>query len=195
MIELARERATREQLAAEFMLGDAQTQEFPAHRFDMIVSRFGVLFFDDPVRAFANLRAAASADARLRCMAFRSVAENPFMTAAERAAGPLLPDLPARDPEAPGQFAFADAQRVQGILTRSGWRDIEIQPIDVSCSFPANGLDQYLMRLGPVGLALRGVDHATRERVITAVRQGFAPYVQGAEVRFNAACWEIAARA
>jgi hypothetical protein len=131
----------------------------------------------------------------LCCIAFRSAAENPFMTAAERAAAPLLPDLPPRRTDGPGQFAFADAGRVRGILADSGWRDIELRPLDVACVMPEPELEGYLMRLGPVGLALRNADPATRTRVIAAVRAGFEPYVQGPEVRFTAACWEIVARA
>ena len=83
---------------------------FEPASFDMIVSRFGVMFFDDSVRAFANLRRAASDGAELHVIAWRSAAENPFMTTAERAAAPLLPDMPARRPDAPGQFAFADRE-------------------------------------------------------------------------------------
>jgi hypothetical protein len=89
------------------------------------------MFFDDPVRAFANLRRAARDDAELRFIAWRSAAENPFMTTAERAAAPLLPNLPARPPDAPGQFAFADRRRVHAVLEDSGWTEIDIRPIDV----------------------------------------------------------------
>ena len=195
MIELARARALREGLRAEFVVADAQAHAFDTAGFDMIISRFGVMFFEDPVRAFANLRRAAADGASLRCLVFRTAAENPFMTAAERAAAPLLPDLPPRKAEGPGQFAFADARRVQGILESAGWSGVEIEPIDVTCALPADQLDQYLVRLGPVGLALRSAAEATRTKVIAAVRAAFAPFVQGAEVRFTASCWQLAARA
>jgi len=189
MIALARARAAREQSTAEFLVADAQVRDFAGAAFDAVVSRFGVMFFEDPVRAFANLRRAAGDGAVLRCIAFRGVDENPFMTAAERAAAPLLPGLPARRPDAPGQFAFADATRVRGILERAGWAGVELQPIDVGCVMPERELDQYLTHLGPVALALRAADEATRERVMGAVREAFAAFVRGGEVRFNAACW------
>jgi hypothetical protein len=102
----------------------------------MIISRFGVMFFDDPVRAFANLRRAARDRAALCFIAWRSPAENPFMTTAERAAARLLPDLPARAADAPGQFAFADRRRVETILEASGWTDIAVRPIDAACLLP-----------------------------------------------------------
>src|SRR5262249_6647033 len=152
-------------------------------------SRFGVMFFDDPVRAFANLRRAATNDARLCLLVWRSAEENPFMTTAERAAAPLLPDLRSRQAGASGQFAFADSKYVQGILERGGWAGIDIQPIDVSCSLPEEALIPYLTRLGPVGRMLQEKDDATRTRVVEAVRPAFEPYVQGDDVRFTAACW------
>lgn len=195
MIALARERAAREGLAVDFAVADAQTQAFAPAAFDLIVSRFGVMFFDDPVRAFANLRMAATGHASLHGIAWRSAAENPFMTAAERATAPLLPDLPARRADGPGQFAFADADRVRDLLERSGWQAIELRPLDVDCVMPESELARYAMRLGPVGLVLSQADADTRAAVSSAVRAAFEPFVQGGNVRFTAACWIVAARA
>jgi SAM-dependent methyltransferase len=195
MIEAARARAERERVPATFVRADAQTHAFEPAGFDAIVSRFGVMFFDDSVQAFANLRRAASAGAAARMIVWRSAADNPFMTVAERAAAPLLPNLPARKPGEPGQFAFGDPERVRGILARSGWSQIDIRPLDVECTMPETDLAPYFTRLGPVGTALPEVDAATRARVIETVRAAFEPYVRGTEVRFDAACWMVAARA
>ena len=117
------------------------------------------------------------------------------MTTAERAAAPLLPDLPVRRPDGPGQFAFADRHRVHAILQQSGWSDIDIRPIDVACTMPEKELVHYLTRFGPVGLVLHEADDDTRTRVVETVRPAFDPYVHGAEVRFTAACWMIGGRA
>lgn len=195
MIAAARNRAARDGAAARFVCADAQAHAFEPASFDSIVSRLGVMFFDDPVHAFANLRHAAKDDASLRFIAWRGAAENPFMTTAERAAAPLLPDLPPRRPDAPGQFGFADRLRVQAILEQSGWRGIDIRPVDLPCTLPEKDLVGYLSRLGPVGLALRQVDERTRERVIGTVRAAFEPFVHGDEVRLVAACWMVAAHA
>ena len=195
MIAVARARAEREDSSASFLCANAQTHAFVQASFDMIISRFGVMFFDDSVRAFANLRRAASDGAALRCIAWRSAAENPFMTTAERAAAPLLPNLPARQPGAPGQFAFADRDRVHAILEEAGWTQIDIQPIDVACTFPEQALVPYLSQLGPVGLVLQQADDQVRTRVVETVRDAFEPYVHGAEVRFTVACWMVTARA
>ena len=195
MIAAARARASREDVPARFVCADAGAHAFEPAGFDRIVSRFGVMFFDDPVRAFAGLRHAGTDDAAMRLVAWRAVAENPFMTTAERAAAPLLPDLPARRPDAPGQFAFADETRVRRILDESGWTEAEMRPLDVACRFREEDLEPYFTRLGPVGLVLQAADERTRRRVVETVRAAFDPYVFGAEVRFTAACWMIGARA
>jgi ubiquinone/menaquinone biosynthesis C-methylase UbiE len=195
MIAAARERVEREGPPASFIHADAQIHEFEPASFDMIISRFGVMFFDDPVQAFANLRRAARKGAGIRFVCWRSAAENPFMTTAERAAAPLLPNLPARQPGAPGQFAFADRNRVHAILEQSGWTGIEIRPIDVACALPQKELVRYLARLGPVGRALQEADDRTRRQVIETVRPAFDSYVHGGEVRFASACWMVSARA
>lgn len=195
MVAVARERAAQQGSTARFIAADVQTRAFEPARFDLVISRFGVMFFNAPVAAFANLRRAASADARLQAIAWRSAAENPYMTAAERAAAPLLPNLPVRAPGAPGQFAFADRHRVASILQKSGWGEIDIQPIDVSCAYPAKDLVGYFTRLGVVGQVLEDADEATRRQVIGTVRAAFDPFVHGDEVRFAAACWKIDAKA
>lgn len=195
MIDAARARADRSGLPARFVCADVQTHAFEPASVDLIVSRLGVMFFDDPVRAFANLRQAARPAAQMRFVAWRGAADNPFMTTAERAAAPLLPNLPARQPGAPGQFAFGDRQRIASVLADGGWADVAIEPVERSCVLPESALDDYVARLGPVGLALLETDEATRRRVIDTMRAAFEPYVHGAEVRFDAACWLVTARA
>jgi len=194
MVTAARARAEREGTPAQFLLADAETHPFEPSSYDAIMSRFGVMFFDDSIRAFTNLRRAARNGAALRLVAWRSAEENPFMTVAERAAAPLMPDLPPRVPDAPGQFAFADAGRVRRILDESGWAGVDIRPIDVDCTLPESELTRYATRFGLVGRALESADDETRTRVVDAVRSAFEPYVHGTEVRYVAACWMIGAR-
>jgi hypothetical protein len=153
------------------------------------------MFFDDPARAFRNLRRAAVDNAPCRFIAWRSAADNPFMTTAERAAAPLLPNLPPRRPGAPGQFAFADQTRIETILQEGGWSGIDVDPIDVDCTFQEKELVRYLTRLGPVGVALQEASEDTRAQVVDAVRPAFERFVQGSDVRFTAACWLVNARA
>jgi prolyl-tRNA editing enzyme YbaK/EbsC (Cys-tRNA(Pro) deacylase) len=195
MIATARARSKRDGVPARFICADAQIHAFAPASFDMVISRFGVMFFDDPVRAFTNLRHAAADGAELRVVVWRDPAENPFMTTAERAAAPLLPALPAREPDAPGQFAFADRARVTRILERSGWSEVDVEPIDVECELAEKDLSGYVTRLGPVGRNLADTDEPTRTAIVETVLAAFEPFVDGDLVRFTAACWTVGARA
>ena len=194
MIDAARMLTERDRTSAEFICADAQTHAFARASFDLIMSRFGTMFFTDPVAAFANLRRAGAQGATLCSIVWRSPEENPFMTTAERAAAPLLPNLQPRRADAAGQFGLADARRMRAILEESGWTAIDIRPIDVTCTLPESELTSYGTRFGPVGVALREADPHTRAQVAKAVRSAFDPYVQGDEVRFTASCWLVGGR-
>ena len=194
MIAAARLRAELDRTPATFIRANAETHTFEPASFDVIISRFGVMFFNDSVQAFANLRRAATDNADLRFLTWRSAEENSFMTTAERAAAPLLPNLPPRVADAPGQFAFGEPRRVRTILEESGWAEIDIRPVDVICSLDEANLNEYFTRLGPVGLTLQEVDERTRTQVVRTVRPAFDVYVQGSKVRFNAACWMVSAK-
>ncbi len=194
LLAVARARAAASGVAARFIHADAQTYPFDRGVFDLLISRFGVMFFDDPMAAFKNLLLGTAPGGQLRLVVFRSMAENPFMTVAERAAGQYLPRLPPRRAGAPGQFAFADRPYVQKLLEDAGWAHAAFTPLDVPCSFPAADLERYSTRLGPVGQALREADESTRRRVIVDLRTAFQTFVEGPEVKFVAACWMISAR-
>jgi SAM-dependent methyltransferase len=198
LTEAARARAAAEGIqSAAFMQADAQTHGFEPGSFDSVISRFGVMFFDDPTAAFANLRRAVRPEGKLTFVAWRSPAENPFMTTAARAAEPLLPTLSTISPApgAPGQFAFAEEDRVRRILDASGWKKIDLRPIDVPGTLTEKDLMDYISKLGPVGLALRDVDESTRARTIKTVRSAFEPFVQNGAAHFTMACWLVSARA
>ncbi|VVE65234.1 SAM-dependent methyltransferase [Pandoraea captiosa] len=195
MIAEARTRAAHARRPVEYVCADVQTHAFTGEPFDLIVSRLGVMFFDDPVAAFVNLRRASRPGAWLHMLAWRGAAENPFMTVAERAAQPLLPDLARRVPGAPGQFGFADRERVEDILTSSGWTDVSLAPVQFDCTFALADLREYATRLGPVGLALAQRTPAERARIVDTLVEAYAPFIQNDEVRFTAACWHLSARA
>lgn len=202
LIALARERAARaapgeagQTAHADFVCADAGCHPFAPHSVDLVVSRFGVMFFDDPVAAFANLRRATRPGGRLDAIVWRGPDANPFMTAAERAAQGLLPALPARDLDAPGQFAFARRERIDSILAGSGWQCADIEAVDVGCSFPAHALPRYLGRMGPVGRLLEGMEEPARATLMPTLCKAFDPWLRGDELRFVAACWRVRATA
>ncbi len=194
LLAAARERADAARVPIEFICGDAQTFYFEPASFDLIVSRLGVMFFADPVAAFANLRAAATDEARLRFVCWRDPAENPFMTLSARATKDLL-DLPPRIPNTPGPYGLADPERTRGILTEAGWNGVEARPFDATCAMPAEELMTFLTRIGPLREALAEADVERRLAVLEAVRTAAEPYIEGDRVSFEAALWIVDAQA
>lgn len=194
LVEAAKARARAEGLAqAAFVKADAQTYAFEPRDFDAVISRFGVMFFDDPQAAFANIRRGVRPDGTLTFVAWRSPVENPFMITAVQAAAPFLPAMTPPDPNAPGQFAFADGAKVRWILETSGWRDVNVAPLDLLSSVPEADLMAYVTKLGPAGAALRDADDALKARVTEALATAFRPYVRDGEARFTSACWLVTA--
>ena len=194
MIAAAQTRAANEGSKARFLCADAQDYSFAGPRFDAVVSRFGVMFFGDPVAAFANLRRACADRAPLYMLAWRAAEENPFMTVAHDTALPLLPPEIAEQIRPTGQFAFASRNHVAGILAQAGWSDIAIEECNAACTFPIEELGMYAARMGPVGRLMPQLGASLQRTVIAAVQEAYAPYVDGDEVRFDAACWMISAR-
>ncbi|MGW6928849.1 class I SAM-dependent methyltransferase [Lentzea sp. NPDC054927] len=186
--------AAREHGKAEFLLADAQVHVFE-ERFDLIVSRFGVMFFDDPATAFRNLLRASVPGGELCFITWRTPEENPFMTAASRAAASLLPDAPAPDPDGPGPFSLADAAKTRKILEEAGWSGIDISAVDRICTMPESLLVPYLSNLGPISRALKEADESVRPQLMAQVRSAFDEFVHGDEVRVPGACWQVTASA
>jgi len=193
MVAAARERVAYEDHPPRFLLADAAEHSFEEGEFDLLVSRFGVMFFDDPVAAFARLRGAIASGGGLRFVCWRSPEENPFLTTGARAAADLLPELPPREPGEPGPFAFAEKARLLDALGGAGWEGVEVEPVDIPCAFPESDLSRYLARIGPIGSALREADDAKRTEVLRVARAAYQPFVNGDEVRFIARCWSVGA--
>ena len=140
MTARARERIAAAGLTnARIIVGDASTQPLPAQSADLLFSRFGVMFFDDPASAFAHLRQAIRPEGRLLCAAWRVFADNPWFRVPMEAARGLIPPQPPIEPHAPGPFAFADDARTEGLMTKAGWRDVRLDRHDVPMKIAAAG--------------------------------------------------------
>ena len=180
-----------------FVPADA-AQWRPGDRFqpDLLVSRHGVMFFDDPVAAFAHLRAVAAVGARMVFTCFRAAAGNVWASGMVRALD--LP--PLGDPDAPGPFAFAEEDRVRSILTRAGWRDIVREPADfsfVTGMGPDPVADSlfYFRHIGPAARFLHELDDADRRaELLRKLEQWLRPYRSGDVVAFPAQAWIVSAR-
>jgi len=195
LVELARTRAGEDGIeSAQFLLADAQTHAFQPE-FDAIVSRFGVMFFPDPVAAFANLRTALKPGGKLAFAAWRSPEENPLSQVPLRAAAPFLPETPRFEKDAPGRFAFADPDRVRGILADAGWRDIAIAPLDTTAPLSFDELMTMSLRVGPLNPILKDADEDLRDTIWDAVAIALEPYGKEGVAQMTSACWLVTAQA
>lgn len=162
---------------------------------DLLVSRHGVMFFDIPVMAFANLHALAAPGARLVFSCFRSAKLNPW--ASDLAS---LLELPALgEGTAPGPFAFADEAYVRGILDNAGWQDIALEPVDFAYiagagDDPIEDAMELFRRIGPAAPALRALKGDDRQRAEGWVHDWVAEHRSGNLVAFPAAAWIVSAR-
>ena len=109
---------------ARFALADATTYDFSGEAADLLISRFGVMFFAEPARSFANLRRGLKPGGRLAFACWREPALNPWLMTPYRAAQKHLPPQPNAEPDEPGPFAFGDDARVRGILEAAGFSDV-----------------------------------------------------------------------
>jgi len=195
MLSVARARsAGRPQVRV--LEADAQTYPFDPGSFDALHSRFGVMFFDDPTAAFANLRKALKPGGRLAFLCWRTPAENPIMTLPMAAAAKHLPPPEPTAPGAPGPFAFADAERVRAILASAGFADVDLAPQDMPAG--GNALDAALdlaLRVGPLGRMLREHPEADRDAAVADVRAALAAHARpDGRVFMDSATWIVTAR-
>lgn len=180
-----------------FEVGDAAHWTSAAEkRPDLLVSRHGVMFFDDPVAAFTHLAGQAEEGAGLLFSCFRERVFNPFFTEVTR----LLPQAPDPGPAyAPGPFAFADIERVQRILTKAGWADIAAKPLDLPMiagagEDPVEDAIGYFLRIGPAARAASELDPEARDRFVTRLREMLSRHSFGGIVSLPAAMWIVTAR-
>lgn len=196
LLERARQHAPPG-LPVEFALGDAAVYPFPPGLADLLFSRFGVMFFADPARSFANLRAALRAGARMVFACWREARENPWLMLPLQAAYRHVPRLPEAGPEDPGPFAFAAEPRVRGILERAGFSEISLEPIDLSMDLAeGHGLDRAVemsLGIGPASRALDEQPAALRVAAAEAIRAALEPYLDGNRLPLRGAIWIVRA--
>jgi ubiquinone/menaquinone biosynthesis C-methylase UbiE len=201
MLQVARGKAAKAELSQadlSFLQADAATYDFGTPDFDLVFSRFGVMFFDDPIGAFSNLRKFLRPQARLAFCCWQAMQDNDWTRIPLKAAlEHVSPPEEKPDPLAPGPFAFADPQRVQGILQASGFRDIAVEPFTRDIRFgEASTLGasvRQLAMIGPVSRLLIGQDPDVMERVFSAMEDVLAPYYRDGALNLPAAIWFVTA--
>lgn len=199
MLARARERAREQGVDnARFEQGDVQVHPLPDGAFDAALSRFGAMFFEDPGVAFANVARALRPGARLAFVCWRELDDNEWMLVPGMAAAAHVPLPDLGPPGAPGMFAFADRDRVAGILAGAGFEDVQLEAVDSALVIGGGGtLDEAVtfMRESGIGQALLAdADPAAAAGAVDAVREALGPYVTPRGVELGSAVWLARAR-
>lgn len=182
-----------------FEIADAQTADLPGAPFDKLFSRFGVMFFSDPVAAFTNLRRALRPGARLTFVCWRAAVENPWIMVPAMAITQYVA-VKTPDPAAPGPFAFADGAKVEGVLRGAGFEGIALEPVDQPLTVGGSGADldaavALTMQIGLAREALHDASDEIRAVAARAIKDALAPYRTAEGVSMPSASWIVTATA
>jgi len=185
-------------LPVEFVLADATVHPFEPAGFDLLASRFGVMFFAEPARSFANLHRALRPSGRLAFACWRDPRENPFFMAPLQAAYKHVPKLPQLGPEDPGPFSFASEARVRRILGEAGFSGVEMEPCNLALDIAiGRGLDtavQSALEIGPAARALAEQPPDVVAAATDSIREALAVYLRGQSVPLPASIWIVTAQ-
>jgi ubiquinone/menaquinone biosynthesis C-methylase UbiE len=196
MLARARE-LTPANAPVKFVLADATVHAFEPARFDLLVSRFGVMFFADPALSFANMRKALRPGARIAFACWRTPRDNPWVMVPLSAAYKHVPKLPQLGPEDPGPFSFSDEARVHRILGEAGFASVALERHDLSLDVAVGrGLDiaaKSAIETGPASRALDGQPPETIAAVAAEIRAALAPFQRGTSVPLGASIWIVTA--
>jgi SAM-dependent methyltransferase len=200
MLERGRQDAAAAAMSnVRFLQADAQVHRLETGHFDAVISRFGVMFFDDPVAAFGNLRSATRASGRLSFVCWRPMVENAWLLVPGAALAQYVPLPGLGAPDVPGMFAFADPDRVRSVLGEAGWVDLQVEPAETTMLVGGDGSVREtveFLRTGSMGRTLlAGADAETEEKAIAAVTESLTTHADDEGVRMGAAVWVVTARA
>ncbi len=199
MLDRARIRAATAHAGnAAFTLADAQTHPFAAAQYDILISRFGMMFFDDPVAAFANIARAIRPGGRMVFAAWGPLARNPWFLIPRDIAVTRLGAPAPPDPSAPGPFAFADSARVTGLMAQAGLRDIHADDLALDLAPQGTARDAAALssHVGPAIRILRerGGTDADARAIEAVVARAFAAFEGPAGLRIPAVITLFTAR-
>jgi SAM-dependent methyltransferase len=179
----------------EAVEADAAHHRFAAD-FDLLFSRFGVMFFADPDSAFANLRKSLKPGGRLAFVCWRDWRENEWARVPIAAARPHLPPQPPMGPEDPGPFAFADLARVRRVLSSAGFDAITARPFDTPMHLGAGHEEAlaHVQEFGPVARMMAGASDAERANAVAALSAALKPFADRKPFTLGGAVWIVTAR-
>ncbi len=181
-----------------YVEADAATFPFAPASANILFSRFGVMFFAEPARAFANMHTALVPGGRVALVCWRSAAENPWFTLPLEGVARHVPELARAQPDAPGPFAFQRADRVREILQAAGFERIAIEAedfqIDLADSCGLQAAVESALSIGPASRALEGQPADIRAAAAVSVADVLRPHLAGSTVTLRAGVWFVSAR-
>jgi ubiquinone/menaquinone biosynthesis C-methylase UbiE len=196
MLTRARELAPKD-APIEFVLADATVHKFEPTSFDLLISRFGVMFFADPVASFSNLRTALKRGGRVVFACWREPRENPWLMVPLKAAYKHVPKLPQMAPHDPGPFAFAEEDWVRHILTSAGFSQVGMEAHDLQLDIAVGrGLEAAVegaLEIGPASRAIEGQPEHLRQTAIASIREALQPLVTDGKVPLGGSIWIVSA--
>ena len=197
MLALAKQRSGNTHPNLAFMEADAATHHFEPKAFDLLFSRFGVMFFADPDAAFANMRKALKPGGRATFVCWRDWRENEWVRVPITAVRPHVPPQPQLGPEDPGPFSFANPGRIRRILANAGFDVIAMRPFDAPIELGASLDDaaEHLQEFGPVSRTLADASPAQKQQAAASLREALTPFARTMPVKLGAAVWIVTARA
>lgn len=197
MLAVARTRAAAGAAQMQFLHADAATHAFEPQSFDLLFSRFGVMFFADPLQAFRNLHAACAPGARLVFCCWQAPALNHWLRLPLQAALRHVPAPAATDPHAPGPFAFADRARVSAILEAAGFGAVQFESLETELCFAEGdtlaAATTAMVEAGPVNALLAPLDAEARARALDDIRATLAPHYREGKMMMRSAAWLVCA--
>jgi SAM-dependent methyltransferase len=181
---------------AEVVVADVSSQPFGPNSFDLAFSRFGVMFFSDPVSAFANVRRAMKPGGRVAVAVFRAAADDLWPNSPLAAVRHLLPPISVPGPEEPGPFSWADPGRVHRILEGAGFRAVSLTPLDplIQLGEEAAEAAQFMMLFGPLTRVVPALPAPQRDAVRSALEIFFQGHTASQGIVLPAANWVVRAR-
>jgi SAM-dependent methyltransferase len=183
----------------DFVLADATVYPFHPASSDLLVSRFGVMFFAEPALSFANLRRALRPSGRMTFACWREPRDNPFFMVPLQAVYKHAPKLPQLGPEEPGPFSFASEARVHRILGEAGFSGMAMEPCDLSLDIAVGrGLEaavESALEIGPAARALAEQTPAVRAAAANSIREALMPFIRGQAIPLGASIWIVTASA
>ena len=187
----------REFANVDFILDDATIAKLEPGMADLVFSRFGVMFFADPVAAFTNLRKALRSGGRVRFACWRKLSENPWQRLPLDAIFEHVPRPPKPEPDEPGPFSFGEPERVTRILTAAGFESPTFTALDVKLD-PADGGDvdsavAHMTGLGSIKRAFAEASEEARAAALASLRKALEPYASASGLRMPAAVWLVGA--